>query len=378
MVVIDDESKAIEDHYLLPTEGMAQDAAVAAQAQAIIDRVNAEYGEVFARSEVALNGERASVRTKETNLGDLITDAMVWKVLKEDGAVTVDDDHVVGINNGGGIRADIQAGDITRKDLNTVLPFGNTLAVVYVTGAELLEALEASTYCTPEEIGGYPQTFGIGFTLDTTKPYDQGEAYPDSTYYAPASIQRVTITAVNGEPFGMDETYAVVTNNFCAAGGDTYYAFHAASEQFDTGIVLDEAVVEYITEALGGVISRETYETPRGDQTILTTEDPGTTPGTGPSESGGTSQGCYVATSVYGSYDCPEVWTLRRYRDEVLADTWYGRLFIRAYYALSPTAVELFGESAWFQDFFRTRLDQMVSALHAEGFADTPYQDTDW
>ena len=283
VVVIDNESKAIETHYLLPTKvtendetvsELPMDAAVAAKAQEIMDRVDAEYGEIFAQSEILLNGERnPGNRTEETNLGDLITDAMVWKVLQEDGAVSVDNAHIVGITNGGGIRASIQPGDVTRKDLNTVLPFGNTVAVVYVTGEKLLEALEASTYCTPEEIGGYPQTFGIEFTLDTTIPYAQGEAYQDSTYYAPASIQRVTIAAVNGEPFDPAETYAVVTNNFCAAGGDTYSAFKTAIAKFDTGIAMDEAVMEYVGDALGGVISRETYETPRGDQSIILAQE---------------------------------------------------------------------------------------------------------
>ena len=88
--------------------------------------------------------------------------------------------------------------------------------------------------------------------------------------------------------------------------------------------------------------------------------------------------GCYVATAVYGSYDCPEVWTLRRFRDEVLAQTWYGRLFIRLYYAVSPTAVKLFGGCEWFQNFFRERLDKMVSGLQADGFESTPYQDRAW
>lgn len=91
-----------------------------------------------------------------------------------------------------------------------------------------------------------------------------------------------------------------------------------------------------------------------------------------------TAQGCYVATAVYGSYDCPEVWTLRRFRDNVLAKTWYGRLFIRAYYAVSPAAVKLFGDSSWFQSFFRDKLDGLVSNLQAEGFESTPYQDYVW
>ena len=88
--------------------------------------------------------------------------------------------------------------------------------------------------------------------------------------------------------------------------------------------------------------------------------------------------GCYVATAVYGSYDCPEVWTLRRFRDHVLAQTWYGRLFIKLYYAVSPTAVKLFGDSDWFQNFWRGKLDSMVSNLQADGFESTPYQDMDW
>ena len=96
------------------------------------------------------------------------------------------------------------------------------------------------------------------------------------------------------------------------------------------------------------------------------------------SQGGQSSQGCYVATAVYGSYDCPEVWTLRRFRDNVLAETWYGRLFIRAYYAVSPTAVKLFGDSQLFQDFFRDKLDTMVSKLQADGFESTPYKDKTW
>ena len=80
--------------------------------------------------------------------------------------------------NGGGIRASIVAGDITKKDINTVLPFGNTLYVVKVTGAELLEALEASTYCTPEAIGGFPQVAGIEFTVNTGAQFGHQELYP--------------------------------------------------------------------------------------------------------------------------------------------------------------------------------------------------------
>lgn len=280
VVVIDDASKKIEARFLIPTQvlggedgktvvsELAKDETVAAAAKKIADEVEAKYGAVFATSEVELNGAKApGNRNMETNNGDLITEAMLWSVLKEDGAVTVDADHVVAITNGGGIRAAIKPGNVTMKDVNTVLPFGNTIAVVYVTGAELLEVLEASTYSTPGAVGGYPQTTGIQFTLDATKAYDaNAETYPGSTYYGPKSIQRVTITSVNGKAFDKNATYAVVTNNFCAAGGDTYYAFKAASAQFDTGIPMDEAVMAYVEQQLGGVISAAKYGQPRGDQ----------------------------------------------------------------------------------------------------------------
>ena len=90
------------------------------------------------------------------------------------------------------------------------------------------------------------------------------------------------------------------------------------------------------------------------------------------------SGGCYVATAVYGSYDCPEVWTLRRYRDYTLAETWYGRAFIKAYYAISPTLVKWFGHTKWFKTMWRGKLDRMVSNLKKQGVESSPYQDRNW
>lgn len=87
------------------------------------------------------------------------------------------------------------------------------------------------------------------------------------------------------------------------------------------------------------------------------------------------SGGCYVATAVYGSYDCPEVWTLRRFRDYSLAETWYGRLFILFYYAISPTLVRIFGNCKWFKNLWKPILDRMAKKLRCSGFADTPYND---
>ncbi len=90
----------------------------------------------------------------------------------------------------------------------------------------------------------------------------------------------------------------------------------------------------------------------------------------------GGSDGCYVATAVYGSYDCPEVWTLRRFRDHTLAKTWYGRAFIGVYYAISPALVKHWGHSKWFQGFWKVRLDKMVAKLQCKGYASSPYEDT--
>ena len=90
------------------------------------------------------------------------------------------------------------------------------------------------------------------------------------------------------------------------------------------------------------------------------------------------SGGCYVATAVYGSYNCPQVWTLRRYRDYTLAQTWYGRAFISTYYAVSPTLVKWFGHKDWFRNMWKPTLDRMVRKLNNSGVENTPYNDRKW
>lgn len=88
--------------------------------------------------------------------------------------------------------------------------------------------------------------------------------------------------------------------------------------------------------------------------------------------------GCYIATSVYGSYDCPEVWTLRRYRDNTLAKTWYGCAFIHTYYAISPTLVKWFGNTKWFKRICKNWLDKIVERFNNAGVENTPYEDRIW
>lgn len=85
--------------------------------------------------------------------------------------------------------------------------------------------------------------------------------------------------------------------------------------------------------------------------------------------------GCYIATAVYGSYDCPQVWILRRYRDNVLAANILGRTFIRTYYSISPYLVKRFSDSKWFIRLWKNQLDAFVQKLQKAGYADTPYTD---
>ena len=251
------------------TEGLAGDEAIAARAAAIQKQIDDDYGAVFAKTEVLLNGEKApGNRTEETNLGDLITDALVWGAKKNGEEVDA------AVTNGGGIRAPIAAGDITKRDVNTVLPFGNTLSIVKVTGAELLEALEASTFSTPEAIGGFPQVSGIEFTVDTAKEFDAGDLYPGSTYHKPASINRVAISSVGGKDFDEKATYSIATNDFMAAGGDTYYAFASAKTNYDLGLPMDEVLMDYIKEELKGTVTAEAYGEPAGSITVKLPAEP--------------------------------------------------------------------------------------------------------
>ena len=247
------DASTISMEALNTTEGFTPDQAIVDRVAEINDQIEEELGVVIGGSEVDLNGVKEEVRAGETNLGDLVADAMLWRA-------GLDNENVVAaITNGGGIRASIAAGDITKKSVNNVLPFTNTLYVVEVTGAELLEALEASTFCTPEPVGGFPQVAGIEFTINTGAAYDAGENYPGTTYAEPNSINRVTIQTVGGQAFDADATYTIVTNDFLAAGGDTYYAFKAAESGYDTGILLDQVVMDYITEELDGTVTTAAY-----------------------------------------------------------------------------------------------------------------------
>lgn len=245
----------------------AENADTAAVIRRIQQQIDADYGAVFAQSEVQLNGEKAQVRTGETNLGDLITDAMLWQ------AGTLGEKVDAAISNGGGIRASLSVGGLTKKDINTVLPFGNTLYLVKLTGAQLLEALEASTCSLPESIGAFPQVSGIEYTVNTGAKFSSTENYPGSTYGKPNAVNRVTIQSVGGAAFDPAETYTIVTNDFLGAGGDTYYTFKSSPVGYDTGVPLDEVLMDYITAQYKGTITKAAYGQTAGRIHMISYDD---------------------------------------------------------------------------------------------------------
>lgn len=176
---------------------------------------------------VKLEGSRELARTSETNLGDLLADAM-RDVSQSDIAMT----------NGGGIRASIEAGTITKGDIVTVLPFGNQIVQLKVTGEDIVAALENGVSDYPESKGGFPQVSGVSFKIDKSKPKGS----------------RVHSVMVGGKALDPKATYTLATNDFMSIGGDQYTMFSKYSQAGMYG-ALDEALISYIQK--GGKVPAE-------------------------------------------------------------------------------------------------------------------------
>lgn len=178
-----------------------------------------KLGEVIGEAVVALDGERANVRTKETNLGNLVAD-----VMRDAGSADI------ALTNGGGIRASINAGSITVGDVFTVLPFDNTLVVLEVTGANIKAALERSVSEYPDQLGAFLQVSGLSFEFDPAK----------------APGERVVSVSVDNKPLDEKKIYTVATNDFVAAGGDGYDMLKDAKVAFESGEMLRDIFAGYI------------------------------------------------------------------------------------------------------------------------------------
>ena len=247
-----------------------------------------------ATAECRLFGADNAARKRETNLGDLWTDALLWfaasgrinEYFDEDDAaagsnrIAVDADHIVALWNGGNLRADLE-GEFHAEDVLAVLPYPNKVAVVYMTGAQLREALEASSQALPYSeqtaaaCASFMQAAGMKYTVDISKAFDRGEEYK-APWFKAASVNRVTIAEVGGKAFDEAALYAVVTSNANFNGMDSSYVFKAAAEADErcavTTAVVRDVVWMYLNEELGGVVREADYGKAQGRVTMLFTD----------------------------------------------------------------------------------------------------------
>ena len=244
-----------------------------------------------AYTEHVLYGADDAARKGETNLGDLWADALRWfavsgkinEFFEEDDvtagntAIDAEADHVVALWNGGNLRADVAEGKFGAEQLAEVLPYPNKVAVVYMTGAQLLEALEAAsqgllyTEETAAACASFMQVSGMKYTVDTAKEYEKGEAYGDNWFRAAAPGGRVTIEEVNGQPFDPEAVYAVITSNANFNGMDSSYIFKEAAEANGkstiTTAVVRDVIWLYIAGELNNVIG-DAYAEAQGRITV--------------------------------------------------------------------------------------------------------------
>lgn len=194
------------------------DPAIDAKLEEINVRQRQLLSQVLGHTPVALNGERAAVRTGETNLGNLIADAM----RAESGAQ-------LALLNSGAIRTSIDVGDITKGDILEVLPFGNYIVTKKLNGSSLNTVLERAVKALPEENGGFLQVSGLSFTVDQSAP----------------TGGRVKNVMIDGEPLDITAEYTIAVNDFLAAGGDDFPMLGKAKTLGEFS-ALDEALMRHV------------------------------------------------------------------------------------------------------------------------------------
>ncbi|MGM0841724.1 MAG: bifunctional metallophosphatase/5'-nucleotidase [Bacillota bacterium] len=229
-----DENGVVTGYYgeLIGVSDLEEDPEVADMLKPYNDQIaELQKQSIGKEATVELDGLRENVRTKETNLGNLITDGMLAK------AKTINPDTLIALQNSGGIRASIDQGDITMGEVLTVMPFGNSLGIMELTGAEIIEALEHSVSAAPTASGAFLQVSGLNFTYDSSKP---------------AGERVVSVKVDNGtELVDLDESasYFVATNTFTAKGGDNYEVFKKAKEDgrlSEPGYIDYEMFIDYV------------------------------------------------------------------------------------------------------------------------------------
>lgn len=200
------------------------------------------------------------IRRAETNLGDFCADA-VRTVHKAD----------IGIAGGGNIRADIQKGDITYKDIISVFPWGNNIAVVEATGQQILDALEWGARNVPDEEGGFLQVSGLTYEVDATIP-STCVADVNGLFDHVEGARRVKNVKVAGEPIDPAKTYTVAATSYILLHhGDGFTSFDGANVIAKAATIDNQALIDYIVENLGGTIG-EQYANPYGEGRIVIIE----------------------------------------------------------------------------------------------------------
>ena len=246
----------------LVTNYSAQDEATAAFVKGINDEFESVLQKVVAKSDVELTtkdpatGERA-VRSAETNLGDLCADA--YRVMLGADVAFV---------NGGGVRADIAAGDITYEDIINVHPFGNEACLVEATGQQILDALEMGSRSLPDENGGFLQVSGLSYTVDLSVP-SSVVLNDEKEFVKVDGDYRVKDVTVGDQPLELDKTYTLASHNYMLkSGGDGFVMFKENTLLKDCVMIDNQVLINYIVDELDGVVGSG-YAKPAGRITIV-------------------------------------------------------------------------------------------------------------
>ena len=251
-------------HENVDLSAVEEDADAKAYIAGITEKFDALQKKVVAKTTVTLttkgaDGKRA-VRSAETNLGDLCADA--YRLLLGADVAFV---------NGGGVRADINAGDITYGDIINVHPFGNSACLVEVTGQQLKDALELGSAAYPGESGGFLQVSGLTYTINADIPSSVVKN-DKSEFVKVDGAYRVSDIMVGGQPLDVNKTYTLASHNYMLKdAGDGYTMFGTKNVKVlqDEVMIDNQVLINYIVEKLGGVVGAE-YAAPQGRITIKT------------------------------------------------------------------------------------------------------------
>ena len=177
----------------------------------------------------------------------------------------------IGVVQGGGVRADIKAGDVTYGDIIALHPWGNMYGVIEATGQQILDALELGARSTPDEVGGFLQVSGISYEIDTTVP-STVVTDENAMFVKVAGARRVVNVKVGGVPIDPKKTYTVASTTYILTQqGDGFTMFDGCKEVTKESLVDTEVIQKYI-EKLGGTIGQQ-YAKTEGRIKVLTASD---------------------------------------------------------------------------------------------------------